>query len=192
MAARQTEEPPITRWSNARSVSVAAILLLPIYAASSTSAGADAAAPPPAVRLAIFDFELEDGSAAALATEAADTSRLAEVTAEVRDLFARSGRYIPVDVRGADAPAARTHTLRVCDGCDAAIALKLGAEQSFVGVINRITRTEYVVRYQIRDARTGAVVSAASSGLRMGADYSWARGAVRLIKDQLLEVAERR
>ena len=42
-------------------------------------------------------------------------------------------------------------------------------------------------RYQIRDANTGAVLSSADNGLRMGADYSWSRGAVRLIKDQLLE-----
>jgi hypothetical protein len=47
------------------------------------------------------------------------------------------------------------------------------------------------VRFQIRDARTGTVVSAATSGLRMGADYSWARGAARLIKDELLEVPDR-
>jgi hypothetical protein len=44
----------------------------------------------------------------------------------------------------------------------------------------------YSVRV-IRDAQTGAVLSSADSGLRMGADYSWSRGAVRLIKDRLLE-----
>jgi hypothetical protein len=70
--------------------------------------------------------------------------------------------------------------------------VQVGAEQSFVGVVKRITRTEYVVRFQIRDARTGAVISAATSGLRMGADNSWSRGAVRLIKDQLLEAQDRR
>jgi hypothetical protein len=43
------------------------------------------------------------------------------------------------------------------------------------------------MRYQIRDASTGTVLSSADSGLRMGADYSWSRGAVRLIKDRLLE-----
>jgi hypothetical protein len=189
MATRQTGEQRIVRLSSARSAYRAAAVLL-IYAASPAAVRADAA-PPAAVRLAIFDFELEDGSAAAFASETADTSWLAKITAEVRDLFMHSGRYIPVDVSGAEAPAARSRTLRECDGCDAAIALKLGADQSFVGVVKRITRTEYVVRYQIRDARTGAVVSAASSGLRMGADYSWARGATRLIKDRLLEAAER-
>jgi len=65
--------------------------------------------------------------------------------------------------------------------------LKLGAEQSFVGVVRRISRTEYIVRFQVRDARTGAVVADGNSGLRMGAVDSWSRGAVRLVKDRLLE-----
>jgi hypothetical protein len=157
-----------------------AALLAALAASAATSAP---------IKLAIFDFELEDFSAGASSAGGTphDTERLAHVTDEVRQLFARSGRYSLVDVGTADAAAATAHTLRECDGCDAAIALKLGAEQSFVGVVRRISRTEYVVRFQIRDARTSAVVSDENSGLRMGADDSWSRGAVRLIKDQLLE-----
>ena len=141
------------------------------------------------VKLAIFQFEFEDMSAAASASAIApsDSQYLAEVTNSVRDLFQKSGRYSLVDVGGADAAEVTAGTLRKCDGCDAGIARQLGAEQSFVGVVKRITRTEYTVRYQIRDAGTGAVLSSADSGLRMGADYSWSRGAVRLIKDRLLE-----
>lgn len=138
------------------------------------------------IKLAAFDFELEDFSAAASSageTEA-DAAKLAQVTKEVRDLLAQSGRYSLVDVGASDATSRR---LRDCQGCDAAIALKLGAEQSFVGVVRRISRTEYIVRFQIRDAQTGAVLSDENSGLRMGADYSWSRGAAQLIKTRLLE-----
>ena len=147
------------------------------------------AATPDPVKLAIFDFEFEDMSAAASAGDiaASDSRYLAEVTSSVRDLFAQSGRYSLVNVGGVDAAEVKSRSLHRCDGCDAAIAQQLGAEQSFVGVVKRITRTEYTVRYRIRDANTGAVLSSADSGLRMGADYSWSRGAVRLIKDQLLE-----
>lgn len=139
------------------------------------------------VKLAIFDFELEDFSAVASPTGTADAAQLAGATGEVRQLLARSGRYSVVEVGGADAAEAKTHTLRDCDGCDAAIARQLGAEQSLVGVVRRISRTEYTVRFVIRDARTGGIVSGADSGLRMGADYSWRRGAARLIEDRLLE-----
>jgi hypothetical protein len=144
-----------------------------------------AAAP---IKLALFDFELEDFSASASAdTTSSDAAHLSNVTEMVRQLFAKSERYRLIDIQSVEAPAVRTHKLRDCNGCDADIALKLGAEQSLVGVVSRISRTEYVVKFQVRDARTGTVVAAADSGLRMGADYSWSRGATSLIKEQLLE-----
>ena len=163
-----------------------AVLLLCAVSLTVLPAGAATSVP---IKIAIFDFELEDFSAGASTTgeSPSDTKQLTSVTGEIRSLFEQSGRYRLIDVGGADADAVKARTLRDCNGCDADIAQKLGAEQSFVGVVKRISRTEYTVRFQIRDTRTGAVLSNADSGLRMGADYSWGRGAVRLIKDRLLE-----
>jgi hypothetical protein len=151
-------------------------------------AGADSSLSAAPVKLAVFEFELEDYSAGAAPTgeTPADAKLLAGVTSDVRNLLAQSGRYRLVDVAEADTAAATARHLHECDGCDAPIALKLGAEQSFVGVVKRISRMEYTVRFQIRDAHTGAVVSNEESGLRMGADYSWSRGAAELVKDRLL------
>jgi hypothetical protein len=153
------------------------------------------AAPParadtsPPVKLAVFDFELEDFSAGAalLPANPADFEQLKHVTNEARQLIAQSGRYSLVDVSSADAEAAKAHSLRNCDGCDAAIALKFGAQQSLVGIVTRISRTEYTVRFMIRDTQTGATVFNQQTGLRMGAIESWYRGAVWLIKNRLLE-----
>ena len=141
------------------------------------------------IGLAVFDFELEDTTAAAQASGVAptDAAQLADVTSGVRELFAQSGRYRVIETRDANAEAATAHTLRDCDGCEAGIAQKLGADQALIGVVRRVSRTEYTIGFQVRDSRTGAVVTRADSGLRMGADYSWRRGAVRLVKDQLLE-----
>jgi len=143
----------------------------------------------PPIKLSVFNFEYEDFSPAASAAgaNASDLANLDKATDMVRQLFAKSGRYDLVDVAAADAPAVKARDLHDCDGCDAALALKLGAAQSFVGVVRRISRTEYTVRFQIRDAKTGTVLTDAFSGLRMGADYSWDRGARRLVLDQLLE-----
>ncbi|MBM0107801.1 DUF3280 domain-containing protein [Steroidobacter sp. S1-65] len=168
-------------------------VITPLLAAGLLVTFGAAGAPAP-IALAIFDFELEDFSPTE-ATESiapADAAHLAKVTRTVRQLLAESGRYKLIDVASADAPAAKTHTLRDCDGCEAEIALKLGAQQSLVGVVSRISRTEYVVRFHVRDARTGAVVANGDSGLRMGADYSWDRGAASLLKDQLLATAPKR
>jgi hypothetical protein len=143
---------------------------------------------PAPIALAVFDFELEDATAASAGASAtSDASYLAEVTASVREALDQSGRYRIVDVGGASGGPVMAHALRDCDGCEAAIARKLGAEQSLIGVVRRVSRTEYTLGFQVRDARTGAVLARGDSGLRMGADYSWKRGAVRLVRDRLIE-----
>jgi hypothetical protein len=47
-------------------------------------------------------------------------------------------------------------------------------------------RTHYVAPFPIRDARTGAIILTRTSGLRLGADYFWDRGARALVRDHLL------
>jgi Protein of unknown function (DUF2380) len=160
-----------------------------IRAVLATSTAATHAAAPAPIQIAVFDFELEDMSAAGSASEVAtsDAAYLADVTNGVRELFAQSGRYHLIEAVDADADAVKKHHLRDCEGCEAGIAKALGADQSLVGVVRRISRTEYTVRFQIRDSRTGAIVSNGDSGLRMGADYSWSRGAVRLVRDRVLD-----
>jgi hypothetical protein len=81
----------------------------------------------------------------------------------------------------------KARSLRTCGGCEADIALKLGADQSFIGIIARSSRTEYAVGFQIRDARNGAMIFKQQTELRMGTNDSWNRGAVRLIKNTLLD-----
>ncbi|WP_179738500.1 MULTISPECIES: DUF3280 domain-containing protein [unclassified Bradyrhizobium] len=143
---------------------------------------------PAPVALAVFDFELEDMTAASGGTSAAsDASYLAETTGGVRDVLGQSGRYRIVDVGSASGEAAKARALRDCGGCEAAIAKELGADQSLIGVVRRVSRTEYTFGFQVRDARTGAVLARGDSGLRLGADYSWKRGAVRLVGDRLIE-----
>jgi uncharacterized protein DUF2380 len=167
-------------------------LLLAAYAAvvswDGSLATSGASAEPSPIKIAVFDFELEDFSAGAgvAGNASADVEQLSRVTAEARGLIAQSGRYVLVDVTSADGEAVKGRWLRQCNGCEAAIALNLGADQSFVGVVARISRTEYVVRFQVRDARTGDLVRSRQSGVRLGADYSWSRGAVGLINDGLL------
>ncbi len=143
----------------------------------------------PPIKIAVFDFELDDfsGGAGIAGDHAADLVQLDRATGEARELMAKSGRYALVGVANLESDAVKERTLRQCNGCEAAIASKLGADQSLVGVVTRISRTEYVVRLQIRDARTGALVVARQSDLRIGADYSWNRGTAALIRNSLLD-----
>lgn len=148
-------------------------------------AGADAPAP---VKIAIFDFELEDFSAGGglIGESPEDSAQLKLATDEARKLIAQSSRYSLVDLSGADAEPVKARSLRDCNGCDAAIALKLGADESMIGIVKRISRMEYVVDVQIRNARDGAVFFDKQTDLRMGANYAWGRGVNWLVKNDLL------
>jgi hypothetical protein len=167
--------------------SVVALTTLMFFAPTAQSIAAEG--PGAATKIAVFDFELEDDSAGAgiAGDRAADDGTMKAVSAEVRRVIEQSGRYRLVDVSGADAAAVRDRSLLACRGCEAGIASALGAEQSLIGVVRRVSRMEYVVGFQLRDAKSGALIAARDTDLQMGADYSWSRGASRLIRDRLLE-----
>ncbi|MBR1124998.1 DUF3280 domain-containing protein [Bradyrhizobium lablabi] len=156
-----------------------AALTIPLAARAQTSGP---------VKLAIFEFELEDfsGGSGIVEETPVDTAELKRATSEARQLIAQSGRYDLVDVSTADADPVKRRSLRNCNGCDAGIALTLGADQSLTGIIKRISRTEYAVGVQVRSARDGAVIFNKQTDLQIGANYSWNRGVNRLIQKTLL------
>jgi Protein of unknown function (DUF2380) len=146
------------------------------------------------VKLAVFGFELKDfsGGAGVIPESDADREQLRLATETARKMIEDSGRYSLVDVSNTDEANAKAGTLHECDGCDAKIALNFGADQSMVGIVTRITRTDYVVTFKLRDARTGALIAVEQTDLRIGANYSWNRGAAWLIKNRLLDKQQAR
>ena len=101
------------------------------------------------------------------------------------DEGAGPAHYTIVSVDGADAKAVRDHTLRNCDGCEAAIARKLGAQQSMLGIVRRVTQTDYYILVVIRDANTGKILDSQAANFA-GGDEGWASGAKVLIMYQVL------
>jgi hypothetical protein len=157
-----------------------------------SAAGAAETALPSPIKIAVFPFELEDFSAGAayVPPDDIDREQLRFSTEEAHRLIAASGRYQLVDVSAVNDQAAKAGKLRDCDGCEARIAASLGADQSMIGIVTRITRMEYAVTYKIRDARSGALVDVQQTDLRMGANVAWSRGARWLIQRRLLERAK--
>jgi hypothetical protein len=138
------------------------------------------------IRIAVFDFELEDLTpAASLLGSTAGTTRMDEVSMQARQELAHSGRYSIIDTRGVDAQTVTRKSLRDCGGCEAGIALQLGAEQSLVGVVRRVTQTDYYVVIQIRDAHTGKLLDQQEANFA-GSEEGWASGVRMLIKHQVL------
>src|SRR5437016_6414057 len=167
---------------------IALILAPAIMLAALAVAGAAETVAPSPVKIAVFPFELEDFSAGAahVPPDDIDREQLRLSTEEARRQIATSGRYQLVDISAVNDQAAKAGKLRDCDGCEARIAAGLGADQSMIGIVTRVSRTEYAVTYKIRDIRSGAIVDTEQTDLRMGANVAWSRGARWLIQNRLL------
>ncbi len=160
--------------------------LLALGLACLAAVSVQAAAPPP-VRIAVFKFELDDETpAAALQNKATSTAAaLDKVTGEARAELAQSGKYSVIDASGTDLSTVPNRSLHDCEGCEAALALKLGAEQALIGVVKRATQTDYYVWIQIRDARTGKVLDQEAANFA-GSEEGWPSGVRMLIRHQIL------
>ena len=123
-------------------------------------------------------------AASLLDKTASSTATMNEVSKQARRELAHSGRYSVIDASKVDAKTVTENSLRNCEGCEAGIALQLGAEQSLVGVVTRVTQTDYYVVIQIRDARTGKLVDQQEANFAGGED-GWASGVRMLIKHQV-------
>lgn len=167
------------------------ILASAIVVAGLTDATAAEPAAKTPIKLVVFPFELMDFSAAAALTPPDDVDRdqLRISTDEARRLIAASGRYTLIDPGAVNDEAAKEGKLHDCNGCDAKIAAGLHADQSMIGIVTRISRTDYAVTYKIRDAQSGALVDVEQTDLRAGANSAWSRGARWLIQRRLLDSA---
>lgn len=143
---------------------------------------------PDVVEIAVFDFELDDRSAGRdiIGHDAIDIENLELSTEEARRMLSASGRYSIVDASSAAGEVISAGGVQHCNGCEGSLAKELGADQSMVGVFTRVNRMEYTLHIVVRDTQTGAVVSSVSTGLRMGANYSWPRGVKWLMNNRIL------
>jgi len=173
---------------------IVSILAPALVLAGFAVAGAAEAPRSPSIKLAVFPFELEDFSAGAgtIPIDEIDRAQLRLSTEEARRLIVESARYQLVDVGAVTDPTATAGNLRNCAGCEARIAAGLDADQSMIGIVTRISRTEYAVTYKVRDARSGTLVDTEQTDLRMGANVAWSRGARWLIQNRLLDRAQSR
>ncbi len=179
------------RGDNARAYAHAVKTMVRSLAESLPPRPQGSAAPAPGKStIAVFDFELEDTSAAGgiIPPDAFDIKYLSEATAKAKSLLEASGKYAVVGSAGTPLEAtAAKYGVRNCDGCEARMAQKLGADLAMLGVVTRVNRTEHTLLIKIVDARTGAAVSTDFTDLRMGANYAWPRSVTWLMTRRVLE-----
>jgi hypothetical protein len=143
----------------------------------------------PPIKLAVFDFELDDFTAGGpLAGESAtETAMLRNVTALARERLAQSGLFEIVDGSASANEMVRTHWLRKCNGCETSIAHELGADMSFLAFFRKISVMEQYLEFRIRDSRTGVLMNVSQTDLRGETDESWSRAITWLIRYRLVE-----
>jgi Protein of unknown function (DUF2380) len=162
-------------------------VMLSIAGTPSADERAGPAAPRP-IKIAVFAFELEDKSAGAgvVPLDEKDLSYLRQSTEEARRLLSGSGRFEVIDTSGVS-----ERDLVSCGRCEGPLAQELGAEQAMVGLITRVTRTEYTIQLRVIDAATKETITDGFTGLRMGANYAWPRGVKWLINNQVLASSQK-
>ena len=172
-----------------RSAPACWLLAASVAVASATAVQSSRAAEPSHVKIVVFDFELDDRSAAGgmIGPDAIDAENLKKATEEARQRLSASGRYTVVETGTVAGQPISAGGIQGCNGCEAAFARKLGADQSIYGVFARVSRTEYTLQIIVRDAQTGAVLSNAFSGLRMGANYAWPRAVISTLDNKILQ-----
>jgi hypothetical protein len=167
---------------------VAPMLVLALASILASGSQAQEEAPQPQ-KLAVFDLELDDFSAGGpLAGETPDeTERLKRMSTLARRLLAHSGLFTLIETGDAADTRVKEHWLRKCDGCEAEIAHRLGAELSFIGYFRKVSRMEQVLEIRVRDAKTGELLNVSNTDLRNETDESWSRALIYLIKNRLVE-----
>jgi hypothetical protein len=157
--------------------------LLPLAAALAL-----AAAPVHAAKAVVFPFELIDTSheGEIRGARADETARLALITAELRSLLANNERYEPVDASSLAAEIASAAPLHKCNGCEADLAKKLGAELAIIGTVQKVSNLILNVNLYVRDVATGKPLRAMSVDIRGNTDDMWLRGVRWLVRNRLL------
>ena len=142
---------------------------------------------PPPIKIAVFAFELEDSSPSAvlLSKPASNAATMEKVSSGARQELAESGRYSVIDGSTVNAKPVTEKALRNCDGCEAGLALQAGADRSLMGVVRKVTETDYYVVIRIRDARTGRILDQ-EEAMFAGDESGWASGVRMLIRHQVL------
>jgi len=159
-------------------LAAALLLALPLPAA--------AAAP---TTVAVFDLELYDTSLEGelRGRDPAETARLAQLTALLRDAVAAHPDMTAVDVAPLHDRLAALPALYSCSGCEARLAHGLGAERSVSGFVYKISTLILYISVAVRDTASGRLIEEASVSIRGNTDESWRHGMQTLLDRHLFK-----
>lgn len=143
------------------------------------------------VKTAVFPFDLIDDSqeGEANGVRADQTRRLALISAELRELLVKDGRYEPVDIAAISDEIKAKAPIYKCNGCEDALTLRVGAELAMIGTVQKVSNLILNINLYIRNVKTEKIVREYSVDVRGNTDESWSRSLRYLVKNRLFEEA---
>ena len=140
-------------------------------------------------RVAVFDFELIDTS---LEGETSgkrpdEQQRLRLISELLRQKLSESGRYVVLDQEAVADQVADAGYLHGCNGCEASIALGMGADLAIIGTVQKVSNLILNINIYVSDAASGERLRAMSADIRGNTDKSWSRGLSYLVRNRLLK-----
>lgn len=112
-----------------------------------------------------------------------EVKRLALAGEELKRLLAERLGYEMVDLEPLAGEIKQAAPFHKCDGCEAEIARKAGAELAVSGNIQKITLFILNLNLMVREAATGAVKGSYTVPLRDNSDEGWLRGVRRAVEE---------
>jgi len=139
------------------------------------------------IRLAVFDFELQDASQEGEidGVRADQTARLGKISRLLKELLARDPKYQLVNLAPYEKRIAEHRPLRTCQGCDIDIAREAGAQQSLYCFVYKVSNLILDIHIMLRDVATGQVLKDFNASIRGNTDASWEHGVRWLVRNRI-------
>lgn len=150
------------------------------------------------IQIVVFDAQLVDTSTEGemFGTNADETRRLAMISDQLRAGLQSSDRYVILDTGPVQSALTRlsgsVRYLHDCNNCELDIAKSLGAQQSAVVWVQKVSNLILNLNVVIKDVATGEIVKTAFVDIRGNTDRSWQHGTRYMLKNRLLAETDRR
>jgi hypothetical protein len=134
---------------------------------------------PAAPKAAVFPFDLRDaGQEGELVPQynAEDIRRVKLVGDTLRSLMAKDGRYELVDLAPLAAEVEKAAPFNDCNGCEASIAEKAGADIAVTGLVNKFSDALISLQLYVRDVKSGEMKRTMSAAVQGNTDELWLHG----------------
>lgn len=132
-----------------------------------------------AQKTAVFPFDLRDAEQEGELVpqfKEEDLRRLKVVADELKALMTKDGRYEIVDLASQAREIETASPFNKCDGCEAEIAAKAGAELAVTGFVDKLSDALISLQLFVRDVKTGQVKRAMAAEIRGNTDELWLYG----------------